>query len=489
MTHVEPAPLPGVLDRTPEHRAPHRPALVGREPEIAEIRAFVGELEERGSVLLLTGDPGVGKTALTDAAVEYARWRGLAVLRAAGVEAEQDVPWATLHQLLHVLRDRIPGLPAPQREALGAAFGEIDSAPSSVFMAGVGALTMLSERATAAGLLIVVEDVHWVDPATRGVLSFLGRRLAEEPIGLLLTSRASDVDVEFTASPDARILAVNPLTAEHSRELLADRRQSLPPRVLERVLDESLGNPLALIELSAARHRLQDSSVTPMPLTRKLERAFAQRLEGLSDDELAVILIAAVSADPRQTAVLEGAARLRGEPIDERTVQSLILLDLLHRSRSDLTFRHPLVRSAVIQSVSASRRAQAHRAVASMLPAGTDRRLWHLAVVAETPDRSLSDALDNAANRAIGTGDPATAYGAYRRAAELSPDIADRVRRTYRAAAAALSIQLVLEAGPDGCRDPGRGARTRSMPTGRPRSRACARRCGPGSRRRRSTAE
>jgi DNA-binding CsgD family transcriptional regulator len=446
MTQVERAPLPGDLQPPAHHHRSHRPVLVGRDDDIARLRSFIAQISEHGSTVVMTGDPGVGKSALVDTAIDHARWRGLDVMRASGVEAEQEVPWATLHQLLHVLRDRLPDLPGPQRDGIRAVFGEVDGVSQNIFLTGLAALTLLSDRATDAGLLIVVEDIHWVDPSTRAVLEFLARRVGSEPIGILLTARSSDPVAWGTMSADAQAFEVRPLTEEESRQLLANHRHELPPSVFERIIDEAQGNPLALIELSAAGHRLREISATSLPLTMKLERTFAHRLVGLAPEEQSVILVAAVSADPHQGAILDGASRLLGEPIDAYTVDSLILKDLLVRTRGELKFRHPLVRSAVIQNVSARRRAQAHRAVASLLPSGTDRQLWHLAIVAEEADESLASALEQAAARSVSNGDAVTALGAYRRAAELSPEPEDRTRRTYLAATVALGNRFVLEA-------------------------------------------
>ena len=423
-----------------------RPALIGRGSEIAAVREVLAQVADHGSVLAISGEPGVGKTAVVDAVVDHARWRGLDVLRASGVEAEQDVPWAILHQLLHVLHDRIAGLPHPQRDALRGVFGEKDETAPAAFTVGLGALTLLSERASNAGLLVVVEDVHWVDAATKSALSFLARRIASEPIVLILTSRATEQSVDYFRAINALLLELAPLNEHHSRELLVDRRIALSNAMIERIVREAMGNPLALIELSAASYRIDDPAMTELPVSKKLEKAFGQRLEGLAVEERAVMLIAAVSADSRQKDILDAAARLLGAHVDIQTVDSLILLELLRRSRGEITFRHPLVRSAVIRSVSPTERAQAHRAVASLLPPGTDRKLWHLAVIAETVDESLADALEQSASRVLKGGDPHTALSAFRRAAELSPSIEDRARRNYRAAAVAVSIHLIREA-------------------------------------------
>ena len=422
-----------------------RPALIARETEIAAIRNAVKAAARTGSTLLISGEAGLGKTSLASAAVEYARWSGLDVLQASGVQAEEDVPYATLHQLLHVLRDRVADLPTPQRQALQAAFGESRESPS-IFLAGVAALTLLSERATSAGLLIVIEDIHWVDPATRAVVSFLARRMAAEPILLILTARPSQIADELADSPDVQHISLQPLDEPQARRLLAERRGPMAAAVQERVLAEALGNPLALIELSSVADRVGDISAALTPLTKKLESAFAHRLLDLSSIERSVVLVAAVTAEHRQSEILAAASRLVGEDVDAQTIDSLILLDLLHRSHGEVTFRHPLVRSAVVQTATPAERARAHRAIASLLPVGTDRQLWHLAVVADLPDEKLADALEQSAGRVHEAGDPVTAMTAFRRAAELSPHLEDRARRNYRSAAIAIRVQRLTEA-------------------------------------------
>ncbi|SMG18731.1 ATP-binding protein [Agreia pratensis] len=422
-----------------------RPALIARENEIAAIRNAVKAASRTGSTLLVSGDAGLGKTSLAFAAVEYARWAGLDVLQASGVQAEEDVPYATLHQLLHVLRDRVADLPPPQRQALQSAFGESQESPS-IFLASVAVLTLLSERATSAGLLIVIEDIHWVDPATRAVVSFLARRMAAEPILLILTARPSRIADELADSPDVQHISLEPLDEPQARRLLAERRGPMAAAVQERVLTEALGNPLALIELSSVADRIGEISAASTPLTKRLESAFAHRLLDLSSIERSVVLVAAVTAEHRQSEILAATSRLVGEDVDAQTIDSLILLDLLHRSRGEVTFRHPLVRSAVVQTATPAERARAHRAVASLLPVGTDRQLWHLAVVADLPDEKLADALEQSAARVHEAGDAVTAMTAFRRAAELSPHLEDRARRNYRSAAIAIRLQQLTEA-------------------------------------------
>ncbi|GAA0245979.1 ATP-binding protein [Cryptosporangium japonicum] len=417
--------------------------LIGRTDETAAVRELLTGVSDQGAVLLVDGEPGVGKTALADAAVDQARWRGLTVLRMSGVETEADLPWATLHQLVHVLRDRVEQLPAPQRDALRIAFGEREGPPPSVFLISLATLTLLSERTTGAGLLLVVEDLHWVDRSTRTVLGFVARRIAADPVALLVTTRpGGDESLTFG---DARTLHLNPLAGDDARQLLAEHAPELAEPLRNRVLDHALGNPLALIELGAAARRGDFEPDVGAPLSRRLEDAFARRLHALGDVERALVLVAAVSADARQSELVAAAGRLSGRAVDAPAVAALVEYGLLRRESGNLRFRHPLVRSAVLQSAGVQERASAHRAVAAILPPGTDRQIWHLAVTAAEPDEELAQHLENGGGRSRQSGDPRTAMAAYARAAELSPGAHDQARRTCLAAEAALEAGRVAE--------------------------------------------
>ncbi|GAA1287435.1 LuxR family transcriptional regulator [Planotetraspora silvatica] len=419
--------------------------LVGRAPEIESIRALLADVTDHGATIVVCGEAGVGKTALADAAVDYARWRGIDVLRAYGVEAEKDVPWATLHQLVHALRDRVADLPAPQRNALQVAFGESEGPQPSLFLTGLATLTLLSERATAAGLLVVIEDLHWADHATRAAIGFLVRRISSEPIVMLITSRSDEAADQLDATLEQHRLTLDPLSDTASRQLLDGQDPPLSPAARDLVLREALGNPLALIELSVAVRRGDWPLPGPLPLTKRLENAFAHRLTPLTAAERAVILTAAVGANGRQPDLVAAASRLHGDEVGSTAVDGLVRAGLLKQTAGEFRFRHPLVRSAVIQTATPDERTRAHLAVAELLPPGTDRRLWHLAVAAERPDDELAQALEHSATRAHSAGDMTTAMEAFRRAAELSPELEDRAYRNYLGAEAALAAGQVTE--------------------------------------------
>ncbi|MDD9206302.1 ATP-binding protein, partial [Georgenia sp. 10Sc9-8] len=224
--------------------------LLGRERELAAIDAFLARAEADGAALLLTGEPGVGKSALLDAAARSAAVSGVRVVRGGGVEYETDVSFAGLHQLVDPLADELGELPAPSREALQVALG-IDSGPAPDRLAVLGASLALFRRAgTGTPLLVVIDDMHWLDRATASVIGFVGRRLAGSRIGLLGATRPSAGGFfERTGWPE---MAVPPLEEDDAMELLAHQFAHLPPRIRRDVAHEAQGNPLALLEFAAA---------------------------------------------------------------------------------------------------------------------------------------------------------------------------------------------------------------------------------------------
>lgn len=426
--------------------AEHR--LLGRDDEVRTVQDLLGGLPASGGTVVVEGDPGLGKTALLQAIVAHARWRGIDVLCTAGVQAEADVPLAALHQLIRALRDRVPKLPRPQQDAIQVAFGEIEGTPPNVFLLGLATLTLLSDRATDAGLLIVVDDWHWVDAATQKILTFVARRIAQEPVILLVAERPTTDRPAIVASevgePSVTRIVLGPLADEHAEAVLDRAEPSLPPVARRLVLQQSQGNPLALKELGAtALPAAADRTI--MPLTERLERAFAHRLAGLDALSRTVLLVAAITRDDGQPAVLAAASRITGGPVPPSAVSPLIAARLLTRRAGRLEFQHPLLRSVVVQTASDVERTHAHRAVAAALPPGSDRAVWHLAVVADAPDDELADAIADGAERLRELGDIAASVGALERAADLSTDTDVRARRLLRAAQLAL-LDLRLEA-------------------------------------------
>jgi DNA-binding CsgD family transcriptional regulator len=292
------------------------PVLVGRDQEIAAMESLLALVAIGGGSLLVLGDPGIGKSALAETASWRARDRGMRVLACAGAASEAHVSFAGLHQLLRPVLAEADGLPRSQHDALLTALGMADGPAPALPLVGLATLELLAAGAVRAPVLVVAEDVHWLDVSTCEVLAFVGRRLGADPVALLGTAR----DIELKGNPVARAglpeLRLEPLGAADSAALL-DARAMLDPVVRQRVLDEAAGNPLALVELPlAAADRFDRADPSgPIPLTRRLERAFASRLPGLPEVTLTALLAAGLDDADALEEVLAAASRVTGAPV------------------------------------------------------------------------------------------------------------------------------------------------------------------------------
>jgi DNA-binding CsgD family transcriptional regulator len=391
----------------------------------------------RSGVLVLSGDAGIGKTALLRHAIGSAS--DMRVLRAVGVEAEMELPYAALHQLCGPLLDRLDGLPGPQREALATTFGLSAGAVPDRFFVGLAVLGLLSEAAPVRPLLCVIDDAQWLDRASEHTLVFVARRMLAEPVVMLFAAREpSDVLADL---PE---LVLEGLGGADARALLSS---VIPWRLDERVADELLaearGNPLALLELPRGLSTSQLAGgfglPTALSLSRRIEESFQRRLEALPEDTQRLLLLAA--SDPTGDPVLlwRAAERLGilGPALEPAEAAALIEVD------SRVRFRHPLVRSAIYRAATPEERRQVHRALADGTDAEVDpdRRAWHLAEALAGPDESVAGELERAAGRAQARGGLAAAAAFVERAVALTPD---HVRRAQRALAAA---QTTYEAG------------------------------------------
>lgn len=253
--------------------------LVGREEQLGLLHDALSEAESRGATILIRGAPGIGKTALLAAAQDLAESMGFQVLRAVGVEAESDIPFAGLQQLLRPL-SLVPAGGAPQRLALAAALGHAEGDVPDVFLVGLAALDLIADAAAAAPVLILADDLQWLDHATISVLAFVARRVAAEPVVMVGAAREG-YHSRLNADEITTTLVLEPLTDDEAAALLADRAPGLRPAVHRRLLAEAAGNPLALTELSRALGQSADPAGTPLPLTERLERAFTDRLATL----------------------------------------------------------------------------------------------------------------------------------------------------------------------------------------------------------------
>ena len=411
--------------------------LYGREHELQVVADLVGELAEgAGGVLVVCGEAGIGKSALLAAAATLAADSGVRVLSATGIQAEARLPFAGLHQLLRPVLPLAERLPPPQRAGLLSAFGMADAEPAGQFLIGLAALELISEAASATPVLLAADDAQWLDEPSCAVLGFVARRLAAEPAALLVAAR------DGLASPfgDAGLpeLRLAGLTESAAAALLDARAPGLDLALRQRLLAEAAGNPLALVELpKAVRPGLPASRGLPpplLPLTARLERAFAAQESGLPAATRAVLLAAAADDGGALPEVLATASALTGTAVTADALLPAIAARLAEIDETGLRFRHPLMRSAIYQTASVSQRRAAHAALAGLLDRHPDRRAWHRAAAVLGPDEQVAADLEAAAVRAERRGAVVMAVDAFRRAAQLSEDAPSRGRRLQRAA-------------------------------------------------------
>jgi DNA-binding CsgD family transcriptional regulator len=404
---------------------------------------LVARIPERGAALVLRGDPGIGKTALLAVASAAASSKGFSVLRTAGAQSETGFAFAGLHQLLRPVLTRLDRLPGPQRDALSAAFGTIDVPAPDPFLIALAALNLLADAAEQVPLLLVVEDAHWLDPPTAGALAFIARRVDAEPVAALFALRDGAGSVLDNAGlPE---LCLGGLDDEAAGELVDGSAPDLTPGLRRRVLQIAAGNPLALLELPAAL-RLDDARIDGLspgtvPLTSRLERMFAAQMSGLPAQTRDLLLCAAADERASAAELLAAASLLGGAEVRLDAAAPAEGAGLASITDGSITFRHPLVRSALYQSASAGRRRQVHAALAAVLTDDPDRRLWHVGASTAEPDETIAREVELLSVRLARRGAIGVAVAAARRAAALSADSARRCSRLLRAA------DLAFEAG------------------------------------------
>ena len=386
------------------------------------------------STLALVGEPGIGKTALLDYAVDVAA--DLTVMRAAGVESEMELAFAALHQLCAPLFDHLERIAEPQREALEIVFGLTAGPPPDRFLIGLATLSLLSEVAAQHQLLCVVDDAQWLDGASAQVLAFVARRLRAEPMGLLSATRERGSGL--LGLPELEIRGLNNLDAGALLSSVVPVR--LDQRVRDRIVAETRGNPLALLELPRGLSTAQLTGgfglVGALGLTGRIEESFRHRLEGLPPDTKQLLVIAAAEPFGDPTLLWGAAERL---DIDASAAVAAELAGLFTVGPR-VTFRHPLVRSAVYRSASSQQRRAAHQALADVTDwqLDPDRRAWHLAAAASGPDEAVALELERSAGRAQARGGLAAAAAFLHRALALTRDPAQRTERALAAAQASL---------------------------------------------------
>jgi DNA-binding CsgD family transcriptional regulator len=410
------------------------PLLHGREPELERIEAVLASARQaRSAVLAITGQAGIGKTALLDVARERAA--DMLVLACRGTQSEARLPFAALHQLLRPALGHLDAVPAVQAGALRSALGlEAAGGRPERLLVSLGVLSLLAEAARDRPLLCLVDDVQWIDDASVDALAFAARRLDHEPIAMLFASRDDDdVRVEAQHLPQ---LPLAGLDDDAARALLA----GLGDDVAQRLLALAAGNPLALLELSGALTDDQRSGVEPFVgppgLSAHLERTFLERARRLPRPAQRLLLVAATDESGETTTILDAAAHLGlgTEALDDAERAGLVRTCSRH-----LEFRHPLVRSAIYHAAPLSDRLAAHAALAAILvgDARADRRAWHRAAATVQPDPSVVADLEQAAERARARGGHDAASLALERAAALAGDEAETARLLVAAAESA----------------------------------------------------
>ena len=393
--------------------------LLGRDRERQALDRLLSDAGSgMSAVLAIVGEPGIGKSAL----LEHARGAasGFTVLQARGVESEAKVPFAGLLELLRPALGRLGSIPGPQADALGRALALQPGPTGERFAVGAATLSLLAAEAEEQPVLVLLDDVHWLDDSSAAALLFAIRRLVADPIAVVATARVGEPSLLDGAGLD--VLELRGLERVHAAELVAAiGGEQLDEAALERLYLTTAGNPLGLVQLAPGAAGLVDPTrAGPLPVSTSIARAFAAQAERLAARERAVLLVAAAS-EVDDLAVVARAATALGLDVADLDGAEEIGLVLLDAGR--VAFIHPLARSAIYTEASAQERRAAHRALADALPdLDRDRRAWHLAAATAGPDAAAAEALAGAGARAQERAAYAVASAAYVRGARLHPD-------------------------------------------------------------------
>jgi DNA-binding CsgD family transcriptional regulator len=430
--------------------------LTGRLSERGVLDRFVVAVRAgEGQALVVRGEPGVGKTVLLDYLAGAATSSGCRVVRATGVQSEMELAFAGLHQLCAPMLDHSESLPGPQREALRTAFGLSAGPVPDRFLVGLAVLGLLSETAGERPLVCVVDDQQWLDRASAQALGFAARRLAADPVGLVFAARVPGKDV--AGLPE---LVVEGLAEDDARELLESVLTGpLDARVRDRLIADTHGNPLALLELPRGLTPAQLTGgfgvSSAVPLDGRIEESFGRQLETLPAQTRLLVQLAAADPSGDPVLVWRAAGRLAIGAEAAGPAAEAGLAEFGARVR----FRHPLVRSAAYRSASVQTRQQLHGALAEVTDPAVDpdRRAWHRAQAAPGPDEEVAAELEQSAGRARRRGGLAAAAAFLERSAGLTLDPARRAQRALAAAQAkqqagaldaALGLLAMAQAGP-----------------------------------------
>ncbi|WP_049797270.1 helix-turn-helix transcriptional regulator [Kribbella flavida] len=430
-------------------------SLIGRTAELSRLGeaitsaaaadADAGGGGGGGVLVVITGDAGIGKSALADRAAALARDEGFLELRCTGIQSETPSGFAALHELLHPVLDRAASLPPRQRQALLGAFGLEDGPAPERLMIHLAVLGLLEELASDRKVVVVVEDLQWLDRSTADAIAFVARRLAANRLLLLVTTRTPADEVDALRSIPALQLDLGPLADDEAARLLDCVAGPMSRSLRERVLREAAGNPLALAELSrVVQDEFPNGSALPvfLPTTRRLEQAFLDQVAGLRPESRTLLLLAAADQGLGVHDLFAAGRALGSGPEAFDAVERSGVVEV---SQGVIRFRHPLMRSVVYGAASTSERRSTHRALGGVI-GDPVRSVWHRAAAAFAADEELAAELESAAAYAGGRGAQAEASALYERAAALSPDPGERGRRLAAAAENARRAGLTREA-------------------------------------------
>lgn len=416
--------------------------LFGRDEELRVLTVTIEAAGDTGGVVLVRGEAGIGKSSMLQTAATFGGAAGLGVLRTTGVESEAQLPFAGLHQLLRPLIGRADGLPAAQQRALLAAFGAEDGPPPEPFMIALAALNLLTDAATERPLLVVVDDVQWLDRPTHDVLAFVARRIGADPVVMVGAIRAG-FDGPLLGVAGLTTVDIGGLPEPAARQLVLISGADLPAASQEQILREARGNPLALVELPIAwRGMAQPTAkrvVRHLPLTARLERAFAGRLADLPPESRDALLVAAVDYGDELPEILAATAVLVGAPVTTDVWTAGVDAGLVQVDEVRVAFHHPLVRSGILQIEPLARRQAANAALADVVEEPY-RRTWHRAQSIVGPDDVVADELEARHAIPLGRGAVGAAIWSLQRSAQLTTDPAKRGHRLLLAAEHAFGL-------------------------------------------------
>ncbi|MFI1439126.1 ATP-binding protein [Streptomyces fructofermentans] len=410
--------------------------LIGRDHDLQQIRDLLS-IGSGGGALLLSGEAGVGKTAVLDALTETAQAEGAQVLRAAGVEFEANCSYSGLNQVLFPFQEALGKLETPFRDALRVAMGFESGPPPERLMVSNAVLLLLSAVAAGEPLLLAVDDLPWLDQASAAVLGFVARRASSIRMSFIATSRSGSQGTRDSGVlPEFWLQPLDEASADH---LVSTTYPDLVPSARQRLLTVAHGNPLALLELPYALSSAQSPAggdvPAVLPLSKRLKAVFGSRITSLPESSQRLLLLAALEGDG-DLGVLQAASRQANDGYDLDDLAPAERDQLVHidEGARRLRFRHPLIRATLVENSLSGERRAVHAALAHVLVDQPERRAWHLGEATLEPDENVATLLEEAARIALRRGDAVGGMQTFIRSADLSPQGPDRTRRRAEAA-------------------------------------------------------